>query len=118
MKLSKLTMASLLVSASLSSIGSHADKYDANWESLSKKALPEWVVDAKFGIYTHWGVYSVPAHGGPDYAPNLYSHKRDIKGAYSYHKEKYGTLLYVHQGGILGNETMLPRYERKYGFKA
>ncbi len=33
-----------------------------------------------------------------------------------YHKEKYGTLLYVHQGGILGNETMLPRYERKYGF--
>jgi len=25
------------------------------------------------------------------------------------------TILYVHQGGILGNESMLPRYQRKYG---
>ncbi|MCL9774391.1 pyridoxal-phosphate dependent enzyme [Vibrio methylphosphonaticus] len=25
------------------------------------------------------------------------------------------TVLYVHQGGLLGNETMLPRYERKFG---
>ncbi|GAM75326.1 pyridoxal phosphate-dependent deaminase [Vibrio ishigakensis] len=24
-------------------------------------------------------------------------------------------LLYLHQGGILGNETMLPRYQRKFG---
>jgi len=92
MKLSKLTLASLLLTAGISSASSYAQKYDANWDSLSKQKLPEWIVDAKFGIYTHWGVYSVPAHGGPDYAPNLYSHKRDIKGAYSYHKEKYGDL--------------------------
>ncbi|WP_325895428.1 pyridoxal-phosphate dependent enzyme [Grimontia sp. NTOU-MAR1] len=25
------------------------------------------------------------------------------------------TLLYVHQGGLVGNESMLPRYQRKYG---
>ncbi|MDR8523631.1 pyridoxal-phosphate dependent enzyme [Shewanella fidelis] len=25
------------------------------------------------------------------------------------------TILYIHQGGLLGNETMLPRYQRKYG---
>ncbi|MGB1280427.1 MAG: 1-aminocyclopropane-1-carboxylate deaminase/D-cysteine desulfhydrase, partial [Vibrio cyclitrophicus] len=24
------------------------------------------------------------------------------------------TIIYVHQGGILGNESMLPRYQRKY----
>ncbi len=24
-------------------------------------------------------------------------------------------ILYIHQGGVLGNESMLPRYERKYG---
>jgi len=24
-------------------------------------------------------------------------------------------MLYIHQGGVLGNESMLPRYERKYG---
>jgi len=23
-------------------------------------------------------------------------------------------LLYIHQGGVLGNESMIPRYERKY----
>ncbi len=32
--------------------------YLANWES------PEWYQDAKFGIWTHWGVYSVPAYRG------------------------------------------------------
>lgn len=25
------------------------------------------------------------------------------------------SLLYIHQGGIIGNESMLPRYKRKYG---
>lgn len=32
-----------------------------------------------------------------------------------YTQEKHGTLLYIHQGGLLGNETMLPRYLRKFG---
>ncbi|GLQ72952.1 1-aminocyclopropane-1-carboxylate deaminase/D-cysteine desulfhydrase [Vibrio penaeicida] len=32
-----------------------------------------------------------------------------------YEKEQHGTLLYIHQGGLLGNETMLPRYFRKFG---
>ena len=37
--------------------------YEPNWESLGrKKAAPEWFRDAKFGIYFHWGVYSVPAY--------------------------------------------------------
>jgi len=32
------------------------------------------------------------------------------------HKErdKNSAILYIHQGGILGNESMLPRYQRKY----
>ena len=25
------------------------------------------------------------------------------------------TILYIHQGGVLGNESMLPRYQRKFG---
>ncbi|MEH6550557.1 MAG: alpha-L-fucosidase [Pseudomonadales bacterium] len=68
------------------------ESYSADWESLANKDIPEWVIDAKFGVYTHWGVFSVPAHGGPDYAPNLYSYKRDIKDTYSYHTEKYGAI--------------------------
>lgn len=67
--------------------------FEANWESLSKNPIPEWMKDAKFGIYTHWSVFSVPAHGGPDYIKNLYAGpEADEKGTYSYHVEKYGTL--------------------------
>jgi len=40
--------------------------FEPTWGSLAKNPLPEWVKDAKFGVYTHWGIYSVPAHGGPD----------------------------------------------------
>ncbi|MHC4517322.1 MAG: alpha-L-fucosidase [Planctomycetota bacterium] len=66
--------------------------YEATWESLSKNPIPEWLLDAKFGVYTHWGVYSVPAHGGPDYVKNLYAPEQDVKGVYTYHTEKYGQL--------------------------
>jgi len=66
---------------------------EPTWESLSKRPLPQWLKDAKFGVYTHWGVYSVPAHGGPDYVRNLYAGSlTDEKGVYSYHTAKYGGL--------------------------
>jgi hypothetical protein len=38
-------------------------RYEANWASLDKRPCPEWFLDAKFGIFIHWGVYSVPAWG-------------------------------------------------------
>ena len=40
--------------------------YEPTWNSLGKHATPEWFKDAKFGIYTHWGGYSVPAKGPND----------------------------------------------------
>ena len=43
------------------------------WNEQIKESIPEWIIDAKFGMYTHWGFYSVPAHGGPDYVKELYS---------------------------------------------
>lgn len=36
-------------------------KYENNWESLNTRAVPDWFEDAKFGIFIHWGLYSVPA---------------------------------------------------------
>src|SRR6476659_10170952 len=36
-------------------------KYEANWESIDSRPVPQWFSDAKFGIFIHWGVYSVPA---------------------------------------------------------
>ncbi len=35
--------------------------YNASWESLDARPIPGWFADAKFGIFIHWGLYSVPA---------------------------------------------------------
>ena len=68
-------------------------KFEATWDSLAGNPIPEWMKDAKFGVYTHWSVFSVPAHGGPDYIKNLHAGaEKDVKGVYSYHTEKYGPL--------------------------
>ncbi|NLA47868.1 MAG: alpha-L-fucosidase, partial [Bacteroidales bacterium] len=37
--------------------------YSPSWESLDKRLTPGWFEDSKFGIFIHWGVYSVPAWG-------------------------------------------------------
>lgn len=42
------------------------DKYESNWTSIDTRETPEWFVDAKFGIFVHWGLYSVPAWGPTD----------------------------------------------------
>lgn len=48
--------------------------YKPSWNSLSAYDVPEWFKDAKFGIYTHWGPYSVPGCGpnGCWYPHNMY----------------------------------------------
>ena len=42
-----------------------AENYKADWNSLDKRPIPEWFQNAKFGIFVHWGLYSIPA-----WAPN------------------------------------------------
>ncbi|EGT58016.1 hypothetical protein CAEBREN_05420 [Caenorhabditis brenneri] len=37
-------------------------KYTPDWDSLDKRPLPSWYDDSKFGIFCHWGLYSVPAY--------------------------------------------------------
>jgi len=39
-----------------------AQVYLPEWSSLDKRLIPGWFEDAKFGIFIHWGVYSVPAY--------------------------------------------------------
>lgn len=46
--------------------------FSASWDSLLKHRVPEWYKDAKFGIFIHWGVYSVPAFGGEWYPRHMY----------------------------------------------
>jgi alpha-L-fucosidase len=51
---------------SLLSASALAQSYEPTWDSVDKRATPAWFSDAKFGIFIHWGTYSVPA-----YAPVL-----------------------------------------------
>ncbi len=39
-----------------------AQPYEPSWESLDRRPTPAWFGEAKFGIFIHWGVYSVPAY--------------------------------------------------------
>jgi len=42
-------------------------KYTPDWESLESRPLPDWYEDAKFGIFIHWGLFSVPAYANEWY---------------------------------------------------
>src|SRR5699024_1888136 len=39
-------------------------EFEANWASLDSRKIPGWFQNSKFGIFIHWGVYSVPAWRG------------------------------------------------------
>src|SRR5579859_634293 len=39
-----------------------AQTYQPTWNSIDSRPTPAWFTDAKFGIFIHWGVYSVPAY--------------------------------------------------------
>ena len=63
-------------------------EYEPTFVSLEKvNPVPEWFKDAKFGIYFHWGVYSVPAYGNEWYPRSMY-----IKGSpeNKHHIETFG----------------------------
>jgi alpha-L-fucosidase len=62
--------------------------YRADWQSLQKYEVPDWYKDAKFGIFIHWGVYSVPAFGSEWYPRNMYRQDSD---EYKHHLSTYGS---------------------------
>lgn len=47
-------------------------KYKDNWQSLSQFTTPSWYKKGRFGIFIHWGVYSVPAFGSEWYPRHMY----------------------------------------------
>ena len=46
-------------------------KYKDNWSSLANHKTPDWYYKGKFGIFIHWGVYSVPAFGSEWYSRSM-----------------------------------------------
>jgi len=86
--------ASLLINTPLKTAGADGP-FEPKWESLDKRPTPAWYLDAKFGIFIHWGVYSVPAWGAPkSYAEWYWNNMADKKPAnvwWQFHQKNYGT---------------------------
>ncbi len=81
-------------------------KYEATWESLEKyDEAAEWFKDAKFGIYAHWGVLSVPA-----FANDWYPRLMHIEGTKEnkHHVETYG------EPSEFGYHDFVPLFEAEH----
>jgi alpha-L-fucosidase len=64
-----------------------AGPFADTWESLAAYRVPRWFREAKFGIFVHWGVYSVPAFGSEWYPRNMY---RQGTPEFEHHVATYG----------------------------
>ena len=87
----------VIVLASSSASPLVAQVYEPTWESLDSRPIPAWFPDAKFGIFIHWGVYSVP------------SWIRVTEGRYASYAEWYEARV---MGELKGDEDF---HERTYG---
>jgi alpha-L-fucosidase len=56
-----------------------------NWDSIRQNyKVPQWFIDAKFGITMHWGLYSVPAYHNEWYEKHMYAALSD------WHAQNFG----------------------------
>lgn len=92
----KLSLSSMLVVVSTMCL---LAQYQPNWKSLDKREIPSWWTDAKFGIFIHWGLYSVPA-----YAP-----VNEVEGVYEKYAEHYYNRL------LTGNKLFRNFHAKQYG---
>ncbi len=77
---------------------SFAQTFQPNWSSLDTRPTPDWWLDAKFGIFIHWGVYSVPAYTVKgnyaewyQYSLETNAHEGKVR---DYHLKNYGNRSY------------------------
>src|SRR5574337_995889 len=61
--------------------------FRAVWDSLETYKVPKWYLDAKFGIFIHWGLYSVPAFDNEWYPRDMYLADNPV---FKHHVETYG----------------------------
>ena len=73
-----------------------AQVYQPNWESLDKRPTPQWFKDSKFGIFIHWGVYSVPGWSTKGNYAEWYQQglQTTDSARMKFHKEKFGNRTY------------------------
>jgi alpha-L-fucosidase len=80
-------------------------QYEPRWASLDQRPTPAWFEDAKFGIFIHWGIYSVPA----------WATLSNGDGFGSYYAEWYWERL--HNTKLKINKEFLDFHQRVYAGK-
>ena len=62
--------------------------YEASWDSLTQHEVPQWFSDSKFGLYAHWGIYSVPGFGNEWYGKWMHDPSHEI---HRQHSQRFGS---------------------------
>lgn len=97
--LAKLKLKGICLLLMTLSFVSLSAQYHPDWDSLDKRETPKWWKEAKFGIFIHWGLYSVPA-----YAP-----VNEVDGIYEKYAEHYYNRL------LTGNKLFQNFHTKQYG---
>ena len=77
-----------------------------DWASLRNYQIPQWYKDAKFGIFIHWGVYSVPGAESEWYPRNMY---KPEEGAYKNFQARFASKDLA-QKDVIGYKDFIPRF--------
>lgn len=79
--------------------------FKPTWISLTDNYhVPEWFIGAKFGIFLHWGLYSVPAHQSEWYEKHMYGNA----GVAAWHAAHYGDPAHF------GYKDFIPLFTQKH----
>lgn len=74
------------------------------WESIKANyKVPQWFIGAKFGLFMHWGLFSVPAHHNEWYEKHMYGSPELI----AWHREHFGT------PDIFGYKDFIPMFTQE-----
>lgn len=79
-----------------------------DWKSLTAYRTPAWYQDAKFGIFIHWGVYSVAAYKGEWYPRHMYERDGEYANYYQHQVSTYGAMPQV------GYKDLIPRFKAEH----
>jgi alpha-L-fucosidase len=82
-----------------------AGPFRDDWQSLRAYQAPEWFRDAKFGIFIHWGVYSVAGFGSEWYSRNMY---QQGSPDFAHHVATYGPQTHF------GYKDLIPKFTAKH----
>ncbi len=103
-------------------LGGKLSLFEEDWNSLKNYEIPQWMKEAKFGIFIHWGPNSV-AELHTDWYPRWMYFDKGIYNpsgekvtdtphpAFAYHKEKFGDQK------EFGYKDLIPKFKME-NFKA